>query len=303
MGRVGAVSRAGAFPFVLLAVATACTGPGEARPPQAITAGLTVDPGQYRDDVVTDRLQLRVTNRSGSLIELSGVQLMWAGLTTAPAAHTLMIGDGQRVDLPVPVGTAVCSIDGMATGAAPSINDARAVLTLADGSTQVAVVDDADGTLTNLFDAACQRQMIAEQITVEFTDVDVIDIDGRPVSVADLTLRRRRAAGTIAVRSAGGTIPFRLHFPNVVAGDPILRLAAGDDRASVGAQFLEGRCDAHAVAEAKQPFRFVLQIDLGDGISRPFVVEPDPSHHEAMLGVAAKGCEALGATGPLSGGG
>jgi hypothetical protein len=291
------------LPLLLLAVATACTGQGAARTPRATTPGLTVDPGQYRDDVVADRLQLTITNRTGSAIEVAGIQLVWAGMTTGPTPHPLTIGDGQRVDLPVPVGAAVCSIDGAATGAAPSVDDARAVLTLADGSTRIAAVNDADGTLTGLFDAACERQMIAEQIIVRFTDVVEADIDGRPVSVGNLTVQRRRSTGIITVVDAGDTIPFRLHFPDAVVGGSILQLSAAEQRGSIGVQFLEGRCDAHAVAEAKQPFRFVLQIDLGDGIVRPLAVEPEPVLHEAMLAVVARGCQALGDTGTLSPGG
>jgi len=169
---------------------------------------------------------------------------------------------------------------------------------LADGSTRTAAVIDDDATLATIHALACQRQMITQQVTIAFVDVRRTELDGRPITIARLQVQHAAALGMVRVLSASGTIPFTLQFPEVRDGAAaLLELPAGTPSASTALRFTEGRCDAHAFAEAKQPFRFVLLADVGDGMPRPYVVEPDPALQPEMLSTAAQGCAALGETG------
>lgn len=260
---------------------------------------LVVNPLQYRDDVSADRLQLQVTNGLDVQLPLAAVQLRWAGFNSAETTLDAVIGVGQRVDLPVQPGPAQCQIDGTSIGGPPTVDDAEVVFTLTDGTTRSADVIDVDGTLEALFTSACRTTMVSQQITLEFVDVEQSTLEGRPVSTATLRLRREAAVGDVTVASAGDTIPFRLAFPNQTPGEPLVALAADDSVAEVPVQFLEGRCDAHAVAESKQPFRFVMQVQLSDDLVVPFVVEPPSSVQIDMLATAAAGCVALGLDGTL----
>jgi hypothetical protein len=79
-----------------------------------------------------------------------------------------------------------------------------------------------------------------------------------------------------------------------------MELPSGREHSSARVRFSEGRCDAHAVAETKQPFRFVLQLDLGDGVDHSYVVQPDPAVQPEMLATVADGCAALDADGALT---
>ncbi|MEQ1700235.1 MAG: hypothetical protein ABMA25_08995, partial [Ilumatobacteraceae bacterium] len=200
---------------------------------------------------------------------------------------------------PVLLTPPMCTIDGTDVAPPPPLTDAAVVLTLQDGTTRTAEVVDGNGILAAIHATGCQEQMIVQQAPISFTDLRVETIDDRPITVGVLRVQRGSADRPVSVLTAGGTIPFNLVFPAAPADGPLVTLAAGVAVVDLEVHFAEGRCDAHAVAEAKQPFRFVLQLDLGDGVTRPLVVQPDPSLHAQMLATVAAGCAALGLDGTL----
>ena len=59
-------------------------------------------------------------------------------------------------------------------------------------------------------------------------------------------------------------------------------------------RFTESRCDPHALAEVKQPHKFVAQVDLGDGVLQPFVVVPDQADWIPMRRTADEACVVTG---------
>ena len=262
---------------------------------------LTVEPLQYRDDIAIDQMQLQLTNGLDEQLPLAAIQFLWEGFDSELRSYDTLIGVGQRVDLPVSVLAPRCAIEGTTVGEPPSTDSARVVLTLVDGSTRTAAVTDADGTAAAIHRAACERRMIESQVFIGFDDVRRGEVDGRPMTVAELRLERAATTSTVRVLTAGNTIPFTLRFPDAPVTSPaLLELPAGAEHASVPVQFAEGRCDAHAVAEAKQPFRFVLHLDLGDGVDRPYVVQPDLAVQPEMLATVAEGCAALDLAGTLA---
>ena len=262
---------------------------------------LTADPLQYRDDIATGQMQLQLTNHLEEQLQVAGVQFLWEGFDSELRTLDTLIGVGQRIDLPVSVRAPRCRIEGTTVLAPPPTDSARVVLTLADGTTRTAEVTDADGTAIAIHHAGCERRMIESQVVIGFDDVRRDEIDGRPMTVAELTLDRVAATSTVRVVAAGNTIPFTLRFPDLPAASPVLmELPSGREQSSARVRFSEGRCDAHAVAETKQPFRFVLQLDLGDGVDHSYVVQPDPAVQPEMLATVADGCAALDADGTLT---
>ena len=259
-------------------------------------------PLQYRDDIVANRLQLQVTNGLSRQLSMASVQLRWSGMDSALTELSAVLGIGQRVDLPVALVAPICLIDGTTIGTPPPLSDARVVFTLVDGTTELAAVVDTKGALVALHAAGCEREMISQQISLEFVDFARERVDGRDVTVAALQMRRGTADGRALVLSSGNTIPFTL-MSGADNPTPLLTLKAGDSLIDLPVQFLEARCDAHAVAEAKQPFRFVMQVQLGDEAPRPYVVEPPADLHAEMLATAAAGCAVLGQDGGFGAGG
>ena len=276
---------------------------GACSPTAGVHNPLVVNPLQYRDDIALNRLQLQVTNGLDEQLPLAAVQLRWAGFNSVVTKFDAVIAVGQRVDLPVEMDAAQCEIDGTTIGPPPDIDDAEAVFTLTDGTTRNADLIDSDDTLGALFAAICQSAMVSQQVTLEFVGVRQSNLDDRPITLATLRLSRRAASGSVTVSSTGNTVPFTLVFPDQAAGEPLVALTSDAIAAEVPVQFLEGRCDAHAVAETKQPFRFVMQVHLGEEPVVAYVVEP-PTHVQLdMLATAAAGCATLGADGSLGGSG
>ncbi len=296
----GRMARGSARVVAVGMLLTACSGGASS----VTTQQLTAEPLQYRDDIAINQMQLQVTNGLDEQLQLTGVQFLWEGFDSELEAFDILIGVGQRIDLPVAVLAPRCRIEGTTVLASPPMDSARVVLTLADGSTRTAEVTDADGTATAIHRAGCERRMIESQVAIGFDDVRRSEVDGRPMTVAELRLDRAAATTTVRVVTAGNTIPFTLRFPDVpVASPALVEMPAASEYSSERVQFTEGRCDAHAVAESKQPFRFVLHLDLGDGVDRSYVVQPDQAVQPEMLATVAEGCAALGTDGTFAPGG
>lgn len=288
------------------AATTTTTAPFTSSSPPSTAATptnpLTATPLQYRDDVVAERMQLQVTNGSDESLPLAALQFRWAGFSSPVTERVLTVSPGQRVDLPVPLAPPACTIEGTEVAPPPSLADAQVVFTLQDGTTRTGAVVDPKGILAGIHATGCEREMILQQAPISFVDLRVETIDERPITVGSLRVQRGAATGAVSVLSAGGTIPFLLEFPTAPeapADGPLVELGADATTVDIEVRFAEGRCDAHAVAEAKQPFRFVFQIDLGDGVARPLAVQPEPSLHADMLATVAAGCAALGLDGTL----
>jgi hypothetical protein len=66
---------------------------------------------------------------------------------------------------------------------------------------------------------------------------------------------------------------------------------------SVPIRILENRCDSHARSESSQSFRFFGDVDLGDGVARPYTILPTRDQQLQIRATFEAGCEALGDTG------
>lgn len=282
----------------LVLMCAGCAGCADSHSTAQPSTALTVRSLQYRDDVVANRLQLQVTNGLEETLRVTSIRLDWDGFESAPAERTVTLTPGRTVDLPVPIGRPACSIDGTHV-ADLSARDATAVLTLDDGSTRVVIVDDVDGLLTGIHHATCVEEMVALHARVLFTDLQADAPDGHAAVVGQLRVERGTSTGDVVVHAVAGTIPFSLVAPQAPAEGPLVVLPQGERSAATPVWFVHGRCDAHAVAETKQPFRFVATIELDDGSMHTIVVEPDESVREMMLSTVADRCRSLGLDGAL----
>ena len=71
------------------------------------------------------------------------------------------------------------------------------------------------------------------------------------------------------------TIPFVFNAVDSDVGEPVVTLAADAAEASAPMRFIESRCDPHALAEIKQPTKFIAQVQLGDGSVHPYIIYPE----------------------------
>ncbi len=87
---------------------------------------------------------------------------------------------------------------------------------------------------------------------------------------------------------------FGFEAPDAPPGGPVVTLDEGVDEASAVIRFVESRCDPHAISEASQPFKFIAQVDLGDGDVHPYILMPPVEAQIPMRQTMEAGCEALG---------
>lgn len=274
---------------VALAPATATSLPEIEVPPGVLVAV----PTQNREDPAKNQFQVQIHNGTRERYDVAGVQFRWAGYTTPLTERDSIIVGGQIIDFPVPFPGADCIGDG-GSDEMPSVDDAVVTLALDDGSEVQVPVIDKWHLARKLYLEDCERQMIESQVTIEWAELREEEFDGRPVTAGELRVTRRAGIGEITVRSVSNTIPYEFVAVGTAAGEPVAVLAEGADTVSVPVRFEESRCDPHALAEVKQPTKFISQVDLGDGSLRPYIIYPERSYWTEMRLTADEACVLLG---------
>jgi hypothetical protein len=217
---------------------------GEPAPP---VDGMSAEAVQLRTDAAAGgRIQVRIT--ASDTFSVTSVALDSPGF--APLPPTRLISDftpGRVTDLRTPFGDPRCDV---------SPEPASARLTVVRDGGQPEEVDvplEAD-VLVRIHAKLCAAEALAELVDIEVTDLRA---DG-DATTANLTLTRR--SGTDEVRVT------RLMRSVLVAVDVDLPLvlAADADTASTPLRFTPASCDAHVLAETKQPFLFPLAVQVAD---------------------------------------
>jgi hypothetical protein len=275
-------------------VATTEPVPTTTEPELEIPEGVLVAvPTQNREDPAKNQFQVQVHNGTGDRFDLAGVQFVWDGYTTPMTDRDSIIVGGQMIDFPVPFPGATCVGDGT-RATMPSLDDARVVMLLDSGQTVEMPIVDKWHLARKLYEEDCERQMIEAEVGIEWVDLHEEDFEGRPVTAGALQLTRRAGDGEVTVLSVSHTIPFFFSAVDTAVGEPVVTLAAGEDTASAPVRFLESRCDPHALAEIKQPTKFVAQVQLGDGSQHAYIIYPERDYWTPMRLTADKACMALG---------
>ena len=267
-----------------------------AEPETTIPSGiLAAMPFQNRLDAPLGIFQVKLYNGTGDDLDIVGVQLVWAGLTTPVSHRENRLVAGDRLDYPVPLASANCVGDGTAASM-PDPQQGVVKVSLRDGEVIDVPVFDAKHFAERLYLDDCERQHIESEVGIEWADLHEVDLDGRPVTEGVLRITRRAATTTLTVRGIRNTINFRFEVIDGHTGD-VGVLAPDQSTLDVPVRFLEGRCDAHARSESSQPFAFVAELDLGDGVQRFLVVSPSLDDQVPMRERIDRACDLLGTSG------
>jgi hypothetical protein len=254
---------------------------------------LVAVPTQNREDPAKNQFQIQIHNGTRDRFDLAAVQFVWDGYTTPVTDRDSIVVGGQVIDFPVPFPGATCVGDGTRE-TMPSLDDARVVLLLDSGeSVEVPVVDQWH-LARKLYEEDCEKQMIEAEVAIEWVGLHEAEFEGRPVTEGELRLTRNAGTGEITVLSVSDTIPFVFRPVDTAIGEPVVTLATDADQVAVPVRFLESRCDPHALAEIKQPTKFISQVQLGDGSLHPYIIYPDRDYWTPMRLTADKACVALG---------
>jgi hypothetical protein len=273
---------------------TIAAAPTTTEPKLEIPLGVLVAlPTQNREDPAKNQFQVQIHNGTDVRYDIDGVQFQWAGFTTPMTDRDSVFVGGQVIDYPVPFPGAACVGDGT-RATMPSLDDAKVVLLLDSGETVDVPVLDKWHLARKLYEDDCEKQMIDAQVGIEWVDLHEGEFEGRPVTVGGLRLTRRAGEGEFTILAVSNTIPFAFDAIDSDPGEPVVTLAADADEAEVPIQFIESRCDPHALAEIKQPTKFVAQVLLGDGSQHPYIIYPERSLWTPMRLTADKACYQLG---------
>lgn len=263
-------------------------------PEVEIPAGVLVAvPTQNREDPAKNQFQVQIHNGTRERYDVAGVQFRWAGYETPMTERDSIIVGGQIIDFPVPFPGATCAGDGGAADM-PAVDAAVVVLLLDDASEVEVPVVDQWHLARRLYLEDCERQMIESQVMIEWVGLHEEQFEGRPVTAGELRLTRRAGTGEVTVRSVSNTVPFEFVAVDTPVDAPVAVLAGDADVVSVPVRFEESRCDPHALAEVKQPTKFIAQVDLGDGSLRPYIIYPERPYWTEMRLTADEACVILG---------
>lgn len=211
---------------------------------------------QQRGDIADQRVQLRVTNTSGTPVTVTSARLTSAaldGVAGGETARPVTIGPGRTTDLPVPLPAIQCSRDDAAAEAVLRVDGDR------DFDATVAV-DNPLSVLARLGATQCDRDAVASIARISATTVTPTG-GGFANLVLSIEPSGDAAAGRLEMVSLRGT-PL-LRFVGGTEAPIGLTVDGGDAPSKTSVSVTPIRCDAHAIAEDKVGtlFDLVARVD------------------------------------------
>lgn len=272
----------------------ACSSSGGGPAAGPVDPSVTATLEQYRADEVAHVLQVQVTNRGDRRVRLSGVQLVWPGLTTvAPGTSAVLVSPGQTVDLPVDYGTARC------TGTMPSIEGAVAVAKARWNDTGEPVpirlpITDTRGVLARIYEPDCEEQKVKGVVDLRWasTWTDTTAPDGRLAARGQLVLERRRGGAAVTVTALRGSVVLNVDPVTAPAeGTPLVTLAADAKTATLDVRISQaGTCDDHVLGQSSQTFLLPVVVSVGGAPGIAVNVVPDTASQSYLLDMASRAC-------------
>ena len=245
-------------------------------PPVPPVAGIAAEAVRLRtDEAVGGQVQVRVTNTGDQPFTVTSVAIDSPGFAPLPPrAETATYRPRQVIDLPTPFGDPVCAV-----AAQPAA--ARLTVVRADGTTEELRVPLAADVLDRIHAGECAVEGVLAVVDIQ---VDGLHDDGDG-STGTLTLTRRGGAEPVTVTRLSRSV---LIEPTI-DGLP-LRLTGGADTASASVRFTPASCDPHVLAETKQPYLFVLGVDVGDQDEVPVDLPLDDGDRAALAAMVQRVC-------------
>jgi hypothetical protein len=239
-------------------------------------AGIEAEAVQLRADAaVGGQVQVRVTDTGGEPFTVTSVAIDSPGFAPLPdRAVEAAYAPGQTIDLPTPFGEVVC--DHAAEPAA-----ARLAVVRPDGRSEVLRVPLAAEDLTEIHADTCGARA-------------ALAVAG--VTVTGLAVDGEAATGSLVLTRAGDddrpVTLTRLEGNVLYDADADLPVTLGEGRASVEVPvaFTSVTCAGHALAETKQPYLFLLGVQVGDGDEVPVDLPLDQGQRDVLAALVDVVC-------------
>lgn len=254
--------------------------PGPAAVAQDSEAALRGQLLQFRRDVASGRLEVRLTSLGRGLF-VEELELRAPGISTAPwAPRPTELRTRVPRDLPVLMGDPDCAM-------LPGPPQAEVVLRDDTGARRSVTLPLDDGGLVDRLHAVlCADQTLRAQADVEVAAVDELSTWAGPA--LRVVVRLSRLAGTDPVRVTG--IGSNTIY-SISAAGPLPTLG-GAGPVTVALDLVPARCDEHALGESYRTGLIGLFLALGDADPRPFVLTPDAGVRHRLENFAVETCRA-----------
>jgi hypothetical protein len=217
------------------------------RNPAEPVPGMEAEAVQLRTDAAAGgRIQVRLT--ASEDFSVTSVALDSPGFEPLPPTDlTADFRAGRTIDLRTPFGEARCDVS-------PEPASARLTVIRPGGQPEAVEVPLAAEVLERIHAHECAEKSVAEQVSI---DVAGLADDGEGLA-GELRLTRGTGEGEVQV------VALRRSVLMAVEIDLPLVMAADADDAAAPLRFTPATCDAHVLAETKQPYLFPMTVQVGD---------------------------------------
>lgn len=283
-----------ALSFGAVATAQPSLTTADSQPPDTGAAGAGLDPLVLPDGLhisvefprylmLERRLEAIIDNQSEADVTIVDVALRSPLFEPVePDAHDYIVAARWRADLRMSVGASICP---------PTDGTSMLEMTVEiDGEHQHGVVEIDISPIAKINTTECNEQFVHENTDVTYGPAfDVVD----GALTTTITLARRAGDEPITVTQARGSVLFIIKPAEPLGpGVPMAVMASGVATAAAPITITVGRCEAHAVADAKKPYLFAAWISVGD-IEPVFVTMQPDGAIKAALEVLLQECIAL----------
>jgi len=263
------------------AVLGGCSTPREVVRPLSLTVGVQ----QYREDQVAQRLQLLLTNNDTRPVQLTSLNLVWAGFNPQPATRvSYTLTPGLPVALAIPEPRASCT-----TAGAPLSAPVVQVTAIAPTAATTIPVTNGLDVLQQARATECVQQNLNANLSMEFDDSwTPYSVKGVPAVDATILVWRKLATSDISITDLQGTV--LLTISPIHQTRPLGLLGYDAQVLFLPVRLQAARCDLHALGEAKKPFAFVVGVRIGRGPRLPYDLTPDAAGKARLWRLIFQGC-------------
>lgn len=269
---------------LLVLLATACSADQPAAEADGEQAGLSAVAVYGRHAAVRGKVDVRITNEGRSEVVVVSYQVRHPMFDVVPPddRSSRLPPDGRERIVPVSFGEPLCE--------ATEAEGAVAVLGVrsSEGVRELSVpLADGEPGLARAHRLACAAAAAQEAATFAFGPPWTTEQTPTGPALRTVLRLERQGEADVAVSSVGGNILFTLEAP---AGDPVVALAPGADRAEAEVLIRATRCEAHALTESKTSFTFPLQVRVDGSEPSLLQVTVDDAGRAELQGLLDRTC-------------
>jgi hypothetical protein len=250
-----------------------------------MTAALSADVVQSRQDQVAEVVRVGLTNEGAGDVSVRRVQLVAPPFSPDPVDRTDRppLAAGRTVDVRVSYGEPDC------TGSPTAVDEPHVALVLGDAARTEIVVPVGGDVLDRLLGRLCGEQRLADLADIGFGEEWTRDGNG---VIGTLEVRRRSGADENPELVLVDTAPTVIFALTVLEGSApaLATLPADEDMVSVPVRVGSPRCDPHALLESKKTYTFAAWVSVDGGEPLWLPVEAGGEAREVMGGLLAELC-------------